>query len=182
MFNDSDIKEENRLVLRRRHRILCEEAEVDLAPLGLTAECAAELKSLDPSQVERAADTCAPLFHFHLEDQIIRLLAETHVVPLGKKNPMDQEMQEDATLLLVNRWNSSRQSPWYAGIVLGMSRNLISALSRATYTDLRRVAACGIRARMAVRSQYIFHAGRNPVLQTSQRTGLAICNLRNNSF
>lgn len=64
MINDQDILEENRQVLRRRHRLLVGSKGVDVARLGLSPEAAVELKSLDPIQVDRAADAVSPLFGF----------------------------------------------------------------------------------------------------------------------
>lgn len=182
MINDQDILEENRQVLRRRHRLLVGSKAVDVARLGLSPEAAVELKSLDPIQVDRAADAVSPLFGFDLEDQIIRLLEDPPLVHLSPPSVFESEMLDDATLLLVNRWTSCRQSPSFSGTVLGMSRRLISVLASATYLDVKRVAAQGVRPSLCVRPQYLFHAGRNIVLQRSQRTNMAVCNTRFNAF
>lgn len=182
MFCDHDILEENQTVLRRRYRALQEVKDVDIGLLGITPEAAQELMALTPLQVDRAADAAAPLFCFTLEDQIIRLLGTPQATPMAKPSRLETEVQEDALLMLTNRWTSSRHSPAYAGTVLGLSRRLIEAFSAATYTDVRRVASVGIRPRMCVKPQYIFHAARNLTMHTGQRTNLAVSNSRYHSF
>lgn len=182
MFCDQDVLEENRVVLGRRYRLLKDRPDIDLTILGLTKETAAELATLNEYQVNRAADAAAPLFGFGLEDQIIRMLKKPPETQLGWHNPIETEIREDALLLLSNRWNSSRYSPSFAGTVLGLSRVLIEALASATYPEIRRVAFAGLRPRLCVRSQYIFHGGRHVELHRGQRTHMAICNGRSHSF
>lgn len=182
MFSDHDMLEENRAILLRRHHALRESKDADLSLLGLTAEAADEIRMLTDLQVERAADAAAPLFNFALEEQIIRVLGTPQATPLTKQTRLEAEIQDDALLMLTNRWTSCRQSPAYAGAVLGLSRRMIDAFSAATYTDVRRVAAAGVRPRLCVKPQYIFHAARNLTMHTAQRTNLAVCNSRFNSF
>ena len=182
MFSDHDMLEENRTVLMRRYRALRESKEADLALLGLTAEVAADLKTLTEFQVERAADAAAPLFNFVLEDQIIRILSTPQATSMTRQTGFEAEIRDDALLMLTNRWTSCRQSPVFAGSVLGFSRRMIEAFAAATYADVRRVASAGVRPRLCVKPQYIFHAARNLTMHTGQRTNLALCNSRYNSF
>lgn len=182
MFSDQDILEENHIVLTRRHRLLHERSSVDPLTLGMSPESAAELKALTVVQAERAADAASPLFNFALDDQILRLLEQADTSRLVRHPQLDSDCQEDSLLLLTNRWTSSRHSPSFAGTVLGLSRRLINALALATYTDIRRVASSGIRPRLVVKPQYIFHAGRNIMMHRGQRTHLALANSRYNSF
>ena len=182
MFSDHDMLEENRAVLLRRYRALLESTDVDLCLLGLTPQAGQELRSLSELQVERAADAAAPLFNFPLEDQIIRTLSTPQAIPMIRQTRLEAEIQDDALLMLTNRWTSSRHGPAFAGTVLGLSRQMIEAFAAATYSDLRRVAASGLRPRLNVKPQYIFHAARNLTMHTSQRTNLAVCNSRSNAF
>lgn len=182
MFCDQDILVENRVVLGRRYRLLKDRPDIDYSLLGLSAETAAELVALNEHQVERAADAAAPLFTFSFEDQIIRMLQQSPVTQLGWHTPIEQELKEDALLLLTNRWSSSRFSPSFAGTVLGLSRRLIDALSNASYPEIRRVASSGLRPRICVKSQYLFHGGRNVSMHRGQRTHLVVCNSRSHSF
>ena len=182
MFSDHDVLEENRAVLLRRYRALRESTDVDLSLLGLTPQAGQELRSLTELQVERAADAAAPLFSFALEDQIIRILSTPQATPMLRHSRLETEIQDDALLMLTNRWTSSRHGPAFAGTVLGLSRQMIEVFASATYSDLRRVAAAGVRPRLCVKPQYIFHAARNLTMHTGQRTNLAVCNSRSNSF
>lgn len=182
MLCDQDILEENRTILGRRFRLLREAKDVDLALIGISPEAAQELLAITDLQLQRAADAAAPLFGFALEDQIIRILGTPQATPLAKQSRLEIDLQEDALLMLTNRWTSSRQSPEFAGTVLGLSKKMIDAFARATYTDVRRVATAGVRPRMCVKPQYIFHAARNLTMHTGQRTNLAVSNSRYNSF
>jgi hypothetical protein len=179
---DQDILDENRTVLSRRYRALQEERGVDIGLLGLTSKVAQELTTLTPHQVDRAADSAAPLFGFMLEDQIIRSLQSPQAIPMVKLSRLEAEIQEDTLLMLTNRWTSCRHSTAYAGTVLGLSRRMIEAFAASTYTEVRRVASLGLRPRICVRPQYLFHAGRNLTIHTGQRTNLAVSNTRFNSF
>ena len=182
MFSDHDILQENRAVLLRRHRALVESTDVDLSLLGLTPQAGQELRSLSNLQAERAADAAAPLFNFPLEDQIIRALSTHQAAPMIRQSRLEAEIQDDALLMLTNRWISARHGPAYSGTVLGLTRRMIEAFAAATYSDLRRVAAAGLRPRLNVKHQYIFHAARNLTMHTTQRTNLAVCNSRSHAF
>jgi hypothetical protein len=180
---DQDILDENKTILSRRYRALQEVRDVDIGLLGLTLKAAQELTLLSPHQVDRAADSAAPLFGFMLEDQIIQTLQSPLAIPLVKLSHLEAEVQEDTLLMLTNRWTSCRHSEAYAGTVLGLSRRMIQAFSAATYADVRRISVLGgLRPRMCVRHQYLFHAGRNLTMHTGQRTNLAVSNARFNSF
>lgn len=182
MNSDLDILQENSIMLRSRHELLLAHSDLSPESLGLTKEAATELLDHDQHKIARVVDCVAPLFNFAMEDQVIRAIDDSYIQTVPVTDELEVKLQDDALLLIANRWASARSSPNFARAVLGMSSVLIDALREATYSDIKRVVARGIRPQLAVSHQYLFHSGRNITLMRVQRTHLAICNARNNSF
>ncbi len=180
MLRDRDVIEENmHLLLRKWRHISIRSALNDPARLGMAPEMAHELRSLDEIQVRRAADCATPLFRFAQPDEVlIKVLRceDQRDYSSHLRDEVDEIVEESNLMLLMNRWNGARVSPVHSQCVLAMSGPLIDALKEATVSDLKQAARRGIRlAKLAPRPRYLFHAGRNPSLQRSNRTILAVC-------
>lgn len=174
---DQDLIEENTTFLLARWRAVnCDPRLLDGRRTGVHRDIALELRQLNELQVRRAADCCAPLFRFvQIEDVVLQAIQSKESVQIGGQS--DPAVEEENYRLLLNRWASCRQSVVQAQAVLGLSQKMVSCLQTATLSDLGRAARRGVRlGYFAARSRYLFHAGRNPSLQRSQRTALAICN------
>lgn len=183
---DRDIIEENRVLLAARVAFIHQDPPLSaLGRWGMSGDMAKQIGQLERIQLERAADCVVPLFGFELiEDVVIGAVQgpeskATRERDTFEKDSLDALMEEEALMVLINRWSSCTDSPRFAQTVLGLSKRLVDCLSSATLSDIRSAARRGLRlTSILVRPQYFFHAGLNPVLQRSQRTNLAICNTR----
>ena len=178
---DRDIVEENRTLLAARAGFIRQGPPLSsLGRWGMTGDMARQIGALEQIQLDRAADCVVPLFGFEpIEDVVIAALQGPEPKASRERDSLDAMMEEEAYMVLINRWSSCSNSPRFAQTVLGLSKRLVDCLSSATLSDLRVAARRGVRlTSIVVRPQYFFHAGLNPVLQRTQRTNLAICNTR----
>src|SRR3990167_5856085 len=180
MNNEKQVLEENRGMLHARRRFFADgPPSANLSRWGLTPDMHQEIASLDECQVERAADCAAPLFGLiHLDDVLINVLQSTQALPIASlaSDSLDKLIEDENLSMLLARWASSRESPQYAQMGLGMSQRLVAVMHNATINDMRRASKRVVRlATIRVTPQYFFHAGRNISMQRSQRTHLAIC-------
>jgi hypothetical protein len=158
---------ENRQLLLSRWKSL--NAGASPASLGFTALAATNLCELNGEQVARVADVHYPLFTLIPNEDV---LANALDVQCQSSAPLD----EDTFLFLINRWRAAAGSYHMAEIAYGLSRNMYDLLRNTSLPKIVAAASAGIDlVYLAVRGQYIKHAGARLDLEPSHRTRLAIC-------
>jgi len=166
-MTEQDLESENLQLLTGKWRNLKEDA--DPTRLGLSREAANVLHELVEDQVKRAATVHVPLFEFSCTTEILK-------EAFNCTRQQSVERNEDALLFLSNRWRASEGTFVSAQMLYNMTRSMHALLQSATYTEIVRAADSGVRLmRLAVRHQYLFHAGSKFDLHTSHRTSMAIC-------
>lgn len=145
------------------------DGRVDPVRLGLTDEAARVLGGLDEVQVVRAARVHVPLFDFACTPETLRQSFDS--------KPINDRRNDDAQLFLSNRWRACEGPFVSAQMLFSMNRRMHATMREATYAKIVAAANSGIRLlKLAVRPQYLFHAGAKFDLEQGQRTSLAICN------
>lgn len=145
------------------------EDRVDPVRLGLTDETARVLGRLDEMQVIRAAQVHVPLFDFACTPETLRQSFDS--------KPTNGQRNDDAQLFLSNRWRACEGPFVSAQMLFSMNRRMHATMREATYAKIVAAANSGISLlKLAVRHQYLFHAGAKFDLKHGQRTSLAICN------
>lgn len=139
------------------------------ASMGFSALAAANLCELSGEQVARVADVHYPLFTLIPNEEVLANALEVQC-------PSSAQLDEDTFLFLINRWRAAAGSYHLAEITYGLSRNVYELLRNTTLPKIMAAASAGIDlVYLAVRGQYIKHAGARLDLETTHRTRLAIC-------
>jgi hypothetical protein len=168
-MTEQDLEAENMQILTNLWRGLCS-TKSDPVRIGLSPESARVLVKLDERQVVRAAQVHVPLFDFACTPETLR---ESFNCPPAAEDFRDN----DGNLFLSNRWRASEGSFVSAQMLYNMTRGMHAVMNSATYLKIVAAANSGIcLIKLAVRPQYLFHAGTRFDLQTKCRTSLAICN------
>lgn len=168
-MTEEDIEVENVQILTSRWKQLVEE-RVDPVRIGLSMEAAQILAKFDIRQVTRAAQVHVPLFDF-------ACTPETLEQALNFKGDAADIRNDDDQLFLVNRWRASEGTFVTVQMLYNLSRSMHSIIRSTTFSKIDAAAKSGIQMlKLAVRPQYLFHAGNKFDLFTGHRTSLAICN------
>lgn len=167
-MTEQDIETENLQLLTGRWKKLVVE-KVNPANLGLTLEAVQVLLQLGEDQVKRAATVHVPLFEFACTTEILN-------EAFNCKSHQSEGRDDDAQMFLSNRWRASEGSFVSTQMLYNMTRGMHSLMQGATYAKIVRAGESGVRLmRLAVRPQYLFHAGNKFDLHTGHRTSMAIC-------
>lgn len=168
-MTDLDLETENVQILTGLWRRLSV-GRVDPVRIGLNSEAAQVLMKLDERQVARAAHVHVPLFDFACTSETLHESFKS----ARAENP---EPNEDGQLFLSNRWRASEGSFVAAQMVYNMTRSMHTVMREATFPKIIAAANSNLNLlKLAVRPQYLFHAGAKFDLPVGQRTALAICN------
>src|SRR6266568_2584571 len=110
-MNVSFLVDENTQLLLPRWRFLRNSADTQAYRyLGLTPEAATELRSLDETQVLRAADASLPLFRSAVNsDLLVKLLTTGSAVVPGPLNSAEQLIEAENEFWLANRWSAAQK-------------------------------------------------------------------------
>ncbi|MDP2000000.1 MAG: hypothetical protein Q8K22_10455 [Rhodoferax sp.] len=167
-MTEQDIESENLQLLTGKWKKLVME-KADPTRLGLSREAAQVLLQLGEDQVKRAATVHVPLFEFSCTTEILK-------EAFSSTSQQSEERNDDAQLFLSNRWRASEGTFVSTQMLYNMTRGMHALMQSATYTKIVRAGESGVRLmRLAVRPQYLFHAGNKFDLHTSHRTSMAIC-------
>ena len=177
---DRDIAEENMMLLDARSRMVTDARFFPaIARWGMCAETVTEVRNLEPTMIERAADCLAPLFGFiDLDETVVQAIEATDVTGLPRqRDEVDAVIAEENLALLLTRWSSCKQSPVHAQAVFGLSNRLIDSLRRATISDLRRASRRGVRLGSVTVRAYFSDRGRLFQADRGRRIGVAVAAL-----
>lgn len=164
---EADIQTENQYLLIWHWARLLEGRTA--GALGLNDSEARMLARMQRGQVERAAAVDYPLFALNCTPEVLE-------GALHGKGGGGVAADDPGLVLLVNRWRACAGPYLAAQMKYGLSRPLYQQLANATQPMLLEAAASGVQLmHLAVRPQYLFHAGARFEFSNVQRTTMAIC-------
>lgn len=177
-LEEQQIKEENRNLLEKIRRLVTRSSsEVFAFPSNEEAEFIKILKTLEPLELERVADTSYPIFKPSMGGAALEQLASSadplSVNPASNVASHFRKINEE---LLFNRWRLCRNASVELEIRLGLGRETVEWFQRSTFDKIKLVADTGVNlTQLNVGAKFIYHAAKGLNLGNQHRNVMSIC-------
>lgn len=178
LLEEQQIKEENRNLLEKLKRLVDRSTgQLFACPSQEEVEFVKILKTLEPFELERVADTSYPLFKPSMGGAALEQLASNAdamaVNPTGNVSSNFRKINEE---LLFNRWCLCRNATVELEIRLGLARETIEWFKRSTFDKIKLVADTGVNlAQLNVGAKFIYHAAKGLNLGVQHRNVMSLC-------
>ena len=178
LLEEQQIKEENKNLLEKLSRLVARSTgEVFACPSHEEVEFVKILKTLEPFELERVADTSYPLFKPSMGGAALEeLAANADAMTLNPAATVASHFRKINEELLFNRWCLCRNASVDLEIRLGLARETVEWFKSSTFDKIKLVADTGVNlTQLNVGARFIYHAAKGLNLGLQHRNVMSLC-------